>query len=349
MDQLALIRKPIEEDLTSYLSLFEKDFSHANPLLNLALQHILKRQGKRLRPILSLLSAKCFDRVDEKVLHASVSLELLHTASLVHDDIVDESDQRRGQKSVNVLLTPQAAVLIGDYLLSKALQHSAMTDNVEVVKQISFIGEQLSDGELLQLYALDSEEISEEVYYNIIKRKTASLFSTSAQLGAMLAGASEEQINAMRLFGEYLGIAFQIRDDILDYVGDTSLGKPRGNDMKEGKLTLPAIYAVNKSRCLSNFDGSDTAGSSKLSDDSTDSSADNCIYQLALKVRRTKATDEEIAKLVSFTVEQGGLDYAREMMEKYVEMAKAQLNVLPQSDCIDSLVAFANLVIKRKV
>lgn len=327
MDQLSQIRKPIDEDLSSYLSLFEKDFSHENPLLNLALQHILKRQGKRLRPILSLLAAKCFGRVDERVLHASVSLELLHTASLVHDDIVDESDERRGQKSVNVLLTPQAAVLIGDYLLSKALQHSAMTDNIAVVKQISFIGEQLSDGELLQLYALDSDEISEQIYYDIIKRKTASLFSTSARLGAMLGGAGEEQIDAMRLFGEYLGIAFQIRDDILDYIGDTSLGKPRGNDMKEGKLTLPVIYAVNKSRC---------------SDDDT-------FVQLALKVRRTEATDEDIAKLVAYTVEQGGLDYAREMMEKYVDMAKAQLENLPQSDCTDSLAAFANLVINRKI
>lgn len=322
MDQLTLIRKPIEDELAQYLAMFEQDFRHENPLLQLALQHILKRQGKRLRPILALLAARCFGRVGDEVLHASVSLELLHTASLVHDDIVDESNMRRGQASVNSLLSPQAAVLVGDYLLSKALQHSAKTQNIEVVQRISFIGEQLSDGELLQLYALDSDEISEKLYYDVIRRKTASLFATSAYLGAMLGSATEEQKEALRQYGEYLGIAFQIRDDMLDYTSTDAIGKPAGNDMCEGKLTLPAIYAINNSE-------------------------DENIRQLALKVRRTEASKEEIAQLVSYTLEHGGLDYASSQMHRFVANAIEQLSVLPSSEFVNSLRIFAELVEKR--
>lgn len=322
MDQLEIIRKPIEADLERYLQLFEQDFKHQNTLLQLALQHILKRQGKRLRPILTLLAARCFGEVGEAVLHASVSLELLHTASLVHDDIVDESDMRRGQASVNSLLTPQAAVLVGDYLLSKALQHSATTRNLEVVAKISNIGEQLSDGELLQLYALDSDRVEESVYYDVIRRKTASLFSAAAQLGALLGGATDEQMTALRLFGEYLGIAFQIRDDMLDYTSTDAIGKPAGNDMVEGKLTLPAIYAINQSN-------------------------DDKVLQLALKVRRTEASKEEIAELVNYTVSHGGLDYAADQMNRLVAQAIEQLDALPESEYVNSLRMFAELVAKR--
>lgn len=322
MDQLEQIRKPIEQDLERYLHLFEQDFKHQNPLLQLALQHILKRQGKRLRPILTLLAARCFGQVDEAVLHASVSLELLHTASLVHDDIVDESDMRRGQASVNTLLTPQAAVLVGDYLLSKALQHSAATKNIDVVARISNIGEQLSDGELLQLYALDSDRVEESVYYDVVRRKTAVLFAAAAQLGAMLGGATEEQKAALQTFGEYLGVAFQIRDDLLDYTSTDAIGKPAGNDMVEGKLTLPAIYAINQS-------------------------GDDKVLQLALKVRRTEASKDEIKELVDYTVQHGGLDYATEQMNRLVAQAIEQLDALPQSEFVKSLRMFAELVAKR--
>lgn len=322
MDKMEQIRKPIEADLERYLSLFEKDFTHENPLLHLALQHIRKRQGKRLRPILTLLSAAALGKVEEAVLHACVSLELVHTASLVHDDIVDESNMRRGQESVNVLLSPQAAVLVGDYLLAKSLQHSAQTRNVDVVSCIAAASELLSDGELIQLYALDSDKIEESVYYKVIERKTASLFSTCAKLGAMLGGGTPEQIEVLRLFGEYLGVAFQIRDDMLDYTDSATLGKPAGNDMVEGKLTLPVIYVVNKS-------------------------ADEAMFQLALKVRRTEASAEEIAQLVKFTLEQGGLEYAAQCMEQYAARACDLLSRLPQSEYTEALRQFAGLVVKR--
>lgn len=322
MDQLSLIRQPIEGDLERYRALFELDFSHQNPLLNLALQHILKRQGKRLRPILTLLSARAIGGVDVAVLHAAVSLEMLHTASLVHDDIVDESDMRRGQKSVNALMSPQAAVLVGDYLLAKSLQHSALTQSTAVVHAIARVAEFLSDGELLQLYTLDSDDISEQAYYDVVRGKTASLFATAAKLGAMLAGAPQQQIDALQAFGESLGICFQIRDDMLDYGDSAVLGKPTGNDMKEGKLTLPVIYAVNNS-------------------------ADEEMRRLALSVRHGEASQEDIDRLVRFTLEAGGLQYAERMMQEFSERAIRQLDALQPSVYVDSLRSFAQLVVKR--
>lgn len=332
MDQLTLIRKPIEQDLEQYLSLYEQDFKSQNPLLHLALQHIRKRQGKRLRPILTLLAARCFGEANEAVLHASVSIELLHTASLVHDDIVDESEMRRGQASVNKLMSAQAAVLVGDYLLARSLQHSAYAQNIEVVNRISRVAERLADGELLQLYTLDSDKIEEQAYFDVIKGKTAVLFSTSAQVGAMLAGATAAQQEALRLYGEYIGISFQIRDDMLDYSDSAAIGKPAGNDMKEGKLTLPAIYALTKAQgtgdCIKNNEPQ--------------------MLDLALKVRRCEASAEEIATLVSYTLEQGGLQYATACMERYAALAIEQLSLLPQSEFTDALRAFANLVVSRK-
>lgn len=334
MDQLALIRKPIEVDLEQYLSLYEKDFTHQNPLLHYALQHIRKRQGKRLRPILTLLAARCFGMASQSVFHASVSLELLHTASLVHDDIVDESDMRRGQASVNKLMSAQAAVLVGDYLLARSLQHSAQTQNVDVVNSIAKVSEMLADGELLQLYTLDSDKVEEGAYYDVIRRKTAVLFSTSAMIGAMLGGANAEQQEALRLYGEYIGIAFQIRDDMLDYSGGIQLGKPTGNDMKEGKITLPAIYAINKQEEVF------AKGEAK--------SNEPRMLDLALKVRRCEASAEEINALVSFTVNEGGLQYASQCMEHYADLALEQISLLPQSEFTSSLCDLANLVVRRE-
>ena len=180
MDKLAEIRRPIEAELKEYRAIFEQTLKHDNPLLRMALEHLLKRQGKMMRPILVLLAAKFVGEVNESVLHAAVSLELLHTASLVHDDVVDESDRRRGQKSVNALLDNKAAVLVGDFLLSKALYHAAATGSNRVVTWVSELGQTLADGELLQLANLDMTDISEENYFEVISKKTASLFSTYA-------------------------------------------------------------------------------------------------------------------------------------------------------------------------
>ena len=322
MDALELIRKPIEDDLKDYVSLFEADFSSENPLLHTALQHILKRPGKRLRPIMALLSARITGQVSNLVLHASVGLELLHTASLVHDDIVDESDMRRGQQSLNKFLNAQSSVLVGDYLLSRALLHSSYTDNIQVVIRLSLLGQSLANGELLQLYNTDSETIDEDSYYEVLRHKTASLFAAAGEIGSMLSGATKEQTEALRSYGENLGMCFQIRDDIFDYYSAKKIGKPTGNDMMEGKLTLPIIYAIN----------------------TTDNDE---MRALAIKVRQRLASLEEIAKLQSFAIENGGIEYAKTKMKTFADQAINVLNIFPDSPYKESLLLFAKFVVER--
>lgn len=311
MDKLTEIRRPIEPELKAYRTLFEETLQTDNPLLRMALQHLLQRPGKMMRPILVLLAARMAGEVNERVLHAAVSLELLHTASLVHDDVVDESDRRRGQKSVNVLLNNKAAVLVGDFLLSKALYHAAATGSQRVVTWVAELGQTLSDGELLQLANLDKKEISEEDYYEVIRKKTASLFATCAKTGMLLAGGSEEDTECLDRFGEYVGICFQLRDDIFDYDTAHDVGKPSGNDMREGKLTLPVIHALTATE-------------------------DGKMFTLALDVRRGEADDEGIARLVDFAIRQGGIRYAEEAMDRYSRMA---VDVLPTGENRDPAIA----------
>ena len=324
MDKLTEIRQPIEAELKAYRTLFEETLQADNPLLRLALQHLLQRPGKMMRPILVLLAARMAGEVNERVLHAAVSLELLHTASLVHDDVVDESDRRRGQKSVNVLLNNKAAVLVGDFLLSKALYHAAATGSQRVVTWVAELGQTLSDGELLQLANLDKKEISEEDYYDVIRKKTASLFATCAKTGMLLAGGSEGDTECLDKFGEYVGICFQLRDDIFDYDTTRDVGKPSGNDMREGKLTLPVIHALTAAE-------------------------DGEMFTLALDVRQGEADDEGIARLVGFAIRQGGIRYAEEAMDRYSRMA---VDVLPTDEnrdpaIVESLSKYVNFVVGR--
>ncbi|MBQ0049567.1 MAG: polyprenyl synthetase family protein [Bacteroidales bacterium] len=339
MDKLALIRQPIEQELKLYQELFEKDFTSENPLLHMALQHIRKKQGKRMRPILTLLAARAVGGVGQPVLpsavlHAAVSLEVLHTASLVHDDIIDESDKRRGQPTLHTFLGTTPSILVGDYLLARSIHHSAQTRCTAAVDAIARIAELLANGELLQMYTIDSDTISEQVYYDVIRRKTACVFATAAQLGALLSsqastscttngvGDTPVLVEALRLFGENLGIAFQIRDDMLDYADSTQLGKPTGNDMREGKLTLPVIHAVSEQPSL---------------------------LPLALKVRHGEADDNDIAQLIDATIQQGGLVYAERMTQQFVDLAIASLSALAPSVYRDALVLFAKLVVQRTV
>lgn len=274
---------------------FRKTLYSDNPLLEQAVEHLLKAPGKQLRPLLVLLAARMVGEVNEKVIRVALALEMLHTASLVHDDVVDESDRRRGLPSVNALLSNQVAVLAGDFVLSKALECAAETEDVRVVRYIAQLGQSLADGELLQLDSQDSEVLSEAVYFDIIGRKTASLFSLCARLGAMMAGGTEAEAERLAQYGKLIGICFQLRDDVFDY-GTAEVGKPLGNDMKEGKLTLPTIYAVVHS------------------DDAS-------MRELALKVRRREASAEEMHQLMDFTVSQGGLEYAQWHMKDMQGMA----------------------------
>ena len=208
------------------------------------MEYIRRRTGKQMRPMLILLMARNYGLVTDVTQNAAVGLELLHTASLVHDDVVDESCERRGQASVNAMYNNKVAVLVGDYLLSTALLRVACTRNATIVEYLSELGRVLASGEILQLSTTHNQEISETVYYQVIRQKTAALFEACCAMGAMSSGASVSGIEEAKAFGRNLGIIFQIRDDIFDYYESPEIGKPTGNDMAEGKLTLPVIHAL---------------------------------------------------------------------------------------------------------
>ena len=324
MDYLSIIKSPISKELDDFISLFNKALTHDDGLLAKALEHIRNRGGKRMRPLLMLLMAKNFGEVTFVAQHAAIGLELLHTASLVHDDVVDESVQRRGQASMNATYNNKVAVLVGDYILSTALLNVAYTQSDGIVRDLAELGRTLSNGEILQLTNISNQEISEEVYYQVINQKTAALFEACAVIGAKAGRASEEAIEAARLFGQRIGIIFQIRDDIFDYYDSTEIGKPTGNDMAEGKLTLPVIYALK----------------------STNNTA---MMDLAMKVKEGNVSAEEIAQLVAFTKQSGGIDYAEQkMMEFHSDAMKFITTYVKDVEIAKSLQAYLDFVIQRK-
>lgn len=292
MDYLSLIQRPIQAELADFIALFQASLDHSDGLLAQALGHIRAKGGKRMRPMLILLMARNFGSVSSVTQHAAVGLELLHTASLVHDDVVDESGERRGQASVNATYNNKVAVLVGDYILSTALLYVSRTHSEVIVRHLAELGRTLSDGEILQLSNIQNQQISEEAYYEIIKRKTAALFEACAAIGAESAGADGEAVAAAALFGQNLGVMFQIRDDIFDYYDAAEIGKPTGNDMAEGKLTLPVIHALN------------TTGDADMA-------------ALARKVKARTVTPDEIARLVAFTKAHGGIEYAERRMRDF--------------------------------
>ena len=322
MIQKDLITKPIEAELLTLRKLIQESLTSNNPILGDALTHIRKRSGKMMRPILTLLMAKCFGQVTESTFHAATSLELLHTASLVHDDVVDDSIERRGQPSVNVLFNNQVSVLVGDYLLSTSLYHASQTDDVRVIRLISQLGQCLAEGELLQLSNISNEAISEEVYFDIIHKKTGVLFETCAQVGVLSVDASDDQVEWARKIGEIIGYAFQIKDDIFDYFDDPTIGKPTGSDMREGKLTLPVIYALK-------------------------STPNQEMENLAQRVKQGEATQEEIEKLITFAKENGGIEYATQYMIQLVNRAQKLLEQCGDDSVRQALMSFINYVVYR--
>ena len=323
MDYLSIIKNPIEAELADFISLFNQSLSHEDGLLGSALEHIRKRAGKRMRPMLILLMAKNFGTINEATQNAAVGLELLHTASLVHDDVVDESEERRGQASVNATYDNKVAVLVGDYILSTALLCVARTHSEQIVTYLAELGRTLSDGEILQLSNIGRKDISEDVYYDVIKQKTAALFEACAGIGALSSGATEEEVEVAKQFGQNLGIIFQIRDDIFDYYDSTEIGKPTGNDMVEGKLTLPVIYAVNNG-------------------------GNEDMRRLALKVKEHSVSADEIAQLVDYTKQMGGIEYAeRRMWEFHAHAQQFIDDRVGQSDVKAALQTYLDYVIKR--
>ena len=324
MDYLSLIKEPISAELEDFISLFNQSLSHDEGLLSQVLVHIRQRGGKRMRPMLILLMAKNFGRVSSVTQHAAVGLELLHTASLVHDDVVDESSERRGQASVNALYDNKVSVLVGDFILSTALLYVSKTHSEVIVRYLSELGRTLSDGEILQLTNIQNEAITETAYYEIIKRKTAALFEACAAIGAESAGASHDDVEAARKFGQNLGIIFQIRDDIFDYYDSKEIGKPTGNDMLEGKLTLPVIHALK------------STGNAEM-------------MMLARKVKAREVKQSEINQLLAFTKENGGIEYADQQMWKFHAACMQFIDERVGDSAIKTaLKAYLDFVIERK-
>ena len=304
-------------------ALFDHSLSHTDGMLSQALAHMRQKTGKRMRPMLILLMARNYGAVTDSTLNAAVGLELLHTASLVHDDVVDESGERRGQASLNATYNNKVAVLVGDYLLSTALLHVAYTGNKQIVQYLAELGRTLASGEILQLSNIRSQGISEDVYYQVIRQKTAALFEACCAIGALSAGAAEADIVAAKEFGCNLGMIFQIRDDIFDYFESADIGKPTGNDMAEGKLTLPVIYALN------------TVG-------------DEAMFALARKVKEGTVTADEIAVLVDFTKKNGGIEYVQRRMDELRMQCDAFIRgSVGDREIGDALTAYVDFVIRR--
>ncbi len=325
MELLTVIHAPIEQELQQFATLFDEALSSETAVLNNILQHIKQRMGKRMRPILTLLIARSGGAVPVVAQYAALGIELLHTASLVHDDVVDEATLRRGQASVNAVYDNNISVLVGDFILATALHSIAQTRNSNIIDGLATLGRTLVSGELRQLSVGDAlPQSAEERYFDIIRRKTAAMFAASAAFGAESLHLPAERVEQCRLFGENIGIAFQIRDDIFDYYDSSDIGKPTGNDMEEGKLTLPALYAL--SRC-----------------------DDAAMHALADKVRQQEATADEIAQLIAFTKDNGGIEYAEQCARTYHAAATAFIrSTIRDKSIADALYAYVDYVVGRQ-
>lgn len=322
MDIKSLITKPIEEELRQFNILFDETLKSSNKTLHSVFSHILQKKGKMMRPVLLLLLAKGLGKISETSFHSALALELLHTASLIHDDVVDESDERRGLASVNRVFGNKIAVLSGDFILSTALVHASLANNTRIVKAISDLGKALSEGELLQLYNSKELNFSEDIYFEVISKKTASLFVTCAECAALSAGVSEEIVDKCREFGNALGIAFQIKDDIFDYYSNAEIGKPTGNDMRESKLTLPVLYVINKFH-------------------------DERIISIANRIKDGSVKDCEIEEIIAYTKNNGGIEYAEQVIKEYIDRAGSILDIIECTDIRESLESYINYIYCR--
>lgn len=322
MDQFTEIISPIKDEFsefkTHYSSLFSSDVAVTNSLL----EFLRSRRGKMMRPILILLTAKSFGPIPNNVYHVAAALELLHQGSLIHDDVVDDSDERRGRPSANAAFNNKVAVLLGDYVVAMALEQISKANHIKLITLMSDLTKTLSEGEILQLDSRNDNILSEEKYFNIISRKTAYLFSTCTKMSSLLCDASEEDIEAMASFGKIAGLCFQIKDDIFDYHHSTEIGKPFGNDLREGKFTLPAIYALSHS--------------------------DRDWSEAIDLVKSCTASDELISEISDFTIKNGGIQYAENKME---ELKSFAFSILPShipDDIRNSFTCYLDLIINRQ-
>lgn len=318
--------KLIKGVIGSELALFEKKFAESvrvsNPLFNRVLRFIINRKGKQMRPMFVFLSAKIADTVKEDTYRAASLIELLHTATLVHDDVVDNSMIRRNAFSINALFKNKIAVLVGDYFLSRGLLLSLEHNDYEVLKITSRAVKEMSEGEILQIEKARKLDIKEDIYFEIIRAKTASLLSAACSAGAYSATNDMEVTEFFRLFGEKVGIAFQIKDDLFDY-GEANVGKPTGIDIKEKKMTLPLIYT------LQNVD-------------------QETRRKIIYIVKNQNTNKEKVNEVINYVKQSGGIEYAAKVMKEYQADAIAMLDKYPPSPAKEAMVELVNYVIERK-
>lgn len=318
------IQNNISAELSALNDIIEDTLRSSSPLMQQVVQNFLRAKGKQIRPILVILSGKYFGEVSKPVLYAGAAIELLHNASLIHDDVIDESRERRGLPTINRVWDNHIAVLVGDFFVSGALHCAEFTKDFRVITAMSSLGRALSLGEIEQIDNARSRSVDEETYLNIIRKKTASLFCSCVQVGGFAAGAPEEQLRDLMAYAELLGICFQIKDDIFDYFDDTNVGKPTGNDLREGKVTLPLIHALEVS----------------------DPEVRREMEQILDKGDLSTA---DINNLIDFAKRNGGIEYAETKMNELRNEARKQLKLLPQNRCTESLATIFDYIIDRKI
>jgi octaprenyl-diphosphate synthase len=322
MKVIEQLKHPIREELERFEGRFSNAMTSKIALLNRITHYIVNRKGKQMRPMFVFLAAKLLGTTNERTYRAASVIELIHTATLVHDDVVDDSNKRRGFFSINALWKNKIAVLVGDYLLSKGLLLCIDHKDFDFLEIISTAVREMSEGELLQIEKARSLDIDEEVYYEVIRKKTATLIASCCALGACSVNASEVDVEKMRSFGEKIGMAFQIKDDLFDY-GKRRIGKPTGIDIRERKMTLPLIHVM------------ETCSSSER-------------RWLKRNVKKYNTNRKKVNEIIEFVKSKGGLDYAVEKMHAFQNEANLILNTFPESDAKDSLQKLVSYVINRE-
>lgn len=318
------IKEPIAQSMNEFERKFKDSMKSSVPLLDKITNYIVKRKGKQIRPMFVFLSAQSVGAINDSTHRAAALIELLHTATLVHDDVVDDSNERRGFFSVNALWKNKIAVLIGDFLLSKGLLLSLDNDDFHLLKIVSNAVKEMSEGELLQIEKARRLDISEEIYFDIITKKTATLIAACCAAGAASTTTDKKTIELFREFGTLTGIAFQIKDDLFDFGDDDSIGKPTGIDIKEKKMTLPLIYALNNSTWLEK-------------------------RRIISIIKNHNEESEEVRKVIDFVIEKKGIEYAQKVMSEYKNKAITLLHQIPQSPSRQSLEDLINYAINRKL
>ncbi len=317
------IRDLISSDLERLQKIIKQSLSSNSPLLNKIVDKYLETKGKQIRPIIVVLSAKFFGaEVSDGVLCGAASVELLHNASLIHDDVIDETKQRRGHDTINNTWDNHIAVLVGDFFVSNALACAIRTNDFRVISTISELGKELSTGEIDQIDVAKHHSIDEQTYFSIINKKTASLFQSCVKVGGYSVGASDTDIANLSKFVELLGLSFQIKDDIFDYFKDDAIGKPTGNDLREGKVTLPLIYALSRTESPRHGEMRRLADSDSL-------------------------TTEQIETLIDFAKAEGGIEYAYATMERLRAEARSILEPYPDNEAKRAFLSLFDYIIKR--